>query len=213
MNPAPLPRVGAGRGPHELTRFGSWSVRARVLGVVVMAASVLVVGALNAFGFGMGSDRHGPERFPATESLVTTVRTLRDEPSPPWCTGPVVVGVVTDGFRPPPHPWSAGNRGWTIATEPGEPVRAAADGVVTFAGPIAHRLYVAVLHAGGLRTSYSYLARIEVNRGDVVIRGQVVGTSGSVFHLGLRDGDTYLDPALLIRWRCPWRAVLVPLEG
>ena len=40
---------------------------------------------------------------------------------------------VTDPFRPPPEPWSPGNRGIEYATVPGTPVRAIGPGAVVFA--------------------------------------------------------------------------------
>src|SRR4051812_40275043 len=71
---------------------------------------------------------------------------------------PPVDRPVVDPFRPPPTPYAAGNRGVDYATEPGEPVRAAAEGEVTFAGRVGLGLHVVVLHPDGVRTSYSFLA-------------------------------------------------------
>jgi len=104
---------------------------------------------------------------------------------------------VTDGFRPPAENWNAGNRGIEYATRPGSPVAASADGEVVFAGPIAGEQYVVLLHADGIRTSYSFLASTSVRRGDKVRQGQSVGTTGARFHFGARAGDAYLDPSLL----------------
>ncbi len=110
---------------------------------------------------------------------------------------PPVDGAVVDPFRPPPRPWEAGNRGVEYASEPGAAVGAAADGEVVFAGPVAGALHVVVLHADGIRTSYSFLRSIGVHRGDRVVQGQQVGTSGERLHFGARAGDAYIDPALL----------------
>jgi hypothetical protein len=85
-------------------------------------------------------------------------------------------------------------------------VHAAAAGVVAFAGSVAGALHVVVAHAGNLRTSYSFLATIAVRRGQSLAAGAVVGTTGgrgdghdgSVLHLGLRSGDTYIDPMPLL---------------
>ena len=68
-----------------------------------------------------------------------------------------------------------------------------------FAGTIAHRLYVTVLHPDGLRSSYSYLATIAVTVGQAVSGGDAIGTAGARMHLGVRRGDRYLDPATLFR--------------
>ena len=110
---------------------------------------------------------------------------------------PPVDAPVADGFRPPASPYGPGNRGLTYDLESGTPVRASAPGAVVFAGSVAGTLHVTVLHADGLRTSYSFLETVSVRRGARVGSGDVVGTAGAGFHFGVRDGDTYLDPASL----------------
>jgi hypothetical protein len=122
---------------------------------------------------------------------------------------PPVDAPVVDGFRPPPEPWAAGNRGLDYGTTLGQPVRAAAAGVVVFAGQVGGTLHVSVLHADGIRTTYSFLATIAVHRGDRVDAGQVVGTAGDTpFHLGAIADRAYVDPALLFDRGS--RAYLVP---
>lgn len=110
---------------------------------------------------------------------------------------PPVDAPVADGFRPPSSPYGPGNRGLTYDLEPGTPVRASAPGEVVFAGSVAGTLHVTVLHADGLRTSYSFLDSVAVRRGTSVAAGDVVGRGGAGFHFGVRDGDIYLDPASL----------------
>ena len=130
------------------------------------------------------------------------------------CYAPVVNAAVTDPFRPPAQRWLSGNRGLTFSPSIGQSVRSAAAGEVTFAGPVARRLHVTVLHADGLRASYSYLDDLVVAKGQLVRRGQLLGHTGAEFHLGLRDGDEYLDPALLFATPCRGsHAMLVPLDG
>ena len=110
-----------------------------------------------------------------------------------------VEGPVIDGFRPPARPWLPGNRGYEYATSPGQVVVAAADGKVLFAGTVARTRHVTLLHADGLRTSYSYLASIEVSRGQQVLAGTTLGRAAYTFHFGVRDSEgTYLDPGHLI---------------
>ena len=110
---------------------------------------------------------------------------------------PPVDAPIVDPFRPPPKPWDAGNRGVEYATAAGTPVAAAAAGEVVFSGPVAGGLHVVVLHADGIRTSYSFLASVAVHRGDRVGPGQPVGTAGDRLHFGARAGDAYVDPTLL----------------
>jgi hypothetical protein len=124
---------------------------------------------------------------------------------------PPVDAPVNDPFRPPPNRFSAGNRGLEYGTEPGTPVRASADGEVLFAGSVAGSRHVTLLHADGLRTSYSFLAGVDVVTGQRIRRGAVVGRSDSRLHFGVRDpDDTYLDPALLFTAAFELRARLVP---
>lgn len=118
--------------------------------------------------------------------------------------------TIADPFRRPLNPFSAGNRGLEYATSPGDPLRAIGGGVVSFAGRIAGRMYVTVLHPDGLRSSTSYLARLAVRRGDVVAAGQILGWAGTTnAHLGVRSGSLYLDPAVLFSHPRPRHAVLV----
>lgn len=126
---------------------------------------------------------------------------------------PPVDAPVIDPFRPPDQPWLAGNRGLEYDTAPGTVVRAIGSGLVVFAGPVAGRLYVTVLHGDGIRSSYSYLASIAVGRGDRVRGGQAVGVTSDVkFHLGARVGSTYIDPASLFGSRVGAASVfLVPI--
>lgn len=126
---------------------------------------------------------------------------------------PPVDGSIVDAFRPPPTPYGPGNRGVDYATAPGDPVRAAGDGEVVFAGPVGLSRHVVVLHPDGLRTSYSFLAEVAVRRGDRVLRGDLLGTAAARLHFGVRAGDDlYLDPTALLEGRPP-PVHLVPVES
>ena len=110
---------------------------------------------------------------------------------------PPVAGPVTDVFRPPTTAYGAGNLGVDYLTAPNGPVGAAADGEVVFAGQVGGSLHVVVLHADGIRTSYSFLSAIEVQRGQRVAAGEPIGRSGGALHFGARAGEAYVDPLLL----------------
>jgi hypothetical protein len=138
---------------------------------------------------------------PAAASVIARARTAN--PSAVTYQPPVDAPVV-DGFRPPPEPWLAGNRGLDYATSPGTSVRAVADGEVIFAGAVGGTLHVTVLHPDGLRSSYSFLAGVTVAVGQRVVGGQPLGIAGAVFHVGVRLGDdTYIDPAALFASGAP----------
>jgi murein DD-endopeptidase MepM/ murein hydrolase activator NlpD len=121
----------------------------------------------------------------------------------PWIRP--VDGPVVKGFTPPTTPYGPGHLGVHFAVPPGTSVRAANGGIVTFAGTVAGALDVVILHEGGLRTTYAFLATTTVHAGESVVRGQVIGTTGGrgpghngdVLHFGLRRGDVYLDPMVL----------------
>ena len=123
---------------------------------------------------------------------------------------PPVDAPLADVFRPPADRFGRGNRGIDYATGPGTPVGAAAPGEVTFAGPVGPTRHVVVLHADGLRTSYSFLAAVTVARGDRVEAGQVVGVTGGPLHFGVRAGDVYLDPLTVLGQHLRGRVHLVP---
>ncbi len=144
-------------------------------------------------------------------ALVLGVTALPASGGAPPAYVPPVDAPVVDGFRPPPSPYAAGNRGLEYGTAPGTAVRAAAGGVVTFAGLVAGTRHVTVLHADGLRTSYSYLDRVDVVVGQRVEQGDLLGTTLGRLHLGARVGDAYLDPASLFGARPP-RVHLVPFD-
>jgi hypothetical protein len=123
---------------------------------------------------------------------------------------PPVDAPITERFRPPSTPYGPGNRGVDYATTVGQPVVAAAEGEVVFAGQVGGRLHVVVLHADGLRTTYAFLDTVDVHRGDRVVAGAVVGRASAIgLHFGVRRGDAYLDPLALFdnRRGHPW---LVP---
>jgi hypothetical protein len=117
--------------------------------------------------------------------------------APPPTYRPPVEAPVVDPFRPPATTYGPGNRGLEYGTAPGTEVRAAGDGEVVFAGPVAGSLHVTVRHPDGLRTTYSFLARIDVVVGQAVHQGDRVGVTVAHLHLGARVGDAYLDPASL----------------
>ena len=116
-----------------------------------------------------------------------------------------IPGPVITRFDPPDVTWGAGHRGVDLEGSPGETVVAAADGTVTYAGDLAGRGVVVVDH-GMVRTTYEPVSTT-VTVGEVVSRGQPIGRlqaghpscpATTCLHWGLREGDAYLDPLLLL---------------
>lgn len=123
--------------------------------------------------------------------------------------------TVARPFEAPPTPYAAGHRGVDLAGPPGAPVLAAGAGVVAFAGMVAGRPVVSVQHADGLRTTYEPV-QPAVAAGQAVARGSPLGPLAAghpgcpveaCLHWGLRRGETYLDPLVLLR---PPRVRLLP---
>ena len=84
---------------------------------------------------------------------------------------------------------------------------AAGDGVVRFAGQVAGRGVVVLVHPDGISTEYEPVA-VAVMRGQRVVRGQRIGTvhgrhrgcaPASCLHWGARRGTAYLDPTTLVQ--------------
>src|SRR2546421_3413606 len=96
----------------------------------------------------------------------------RSAPAPCATWLPPVDGPVVRPFQAPAFAYGPGHRGVDLAAAPGTPVRAAGDGVVSFAGSVAGSLHVVVAHDGDLRTTYAFLADTGVRTGERVTRGQ-----------------------------------------
>ncbi len=112
---------------------------------------------------------------------------------------------VVHRFNPPQTRWSPGHRGVDLAGAVGQPVLAIGAGTVSYAGVLAGRGVVVVVH-GVLRSTYEPVTA-SVQVGDKVTAGQAIGllqavgshcAPASCLHLGLRRGALYLDPLSLL---------------
>jgi len=68
-----------------------------------------------------------------------------------------------------------------IAIDTGQPVRAVASGIVSFAGGDPGRsygLYVIIQHPGGYSSLYAHLSNVEVQQGNAVKQGNEIGRTG-----------------------------------
>jgi hypothetical protein len=123
---------------------------------------------------------------------------------PPW-TAPLEGLAVGRDFAPPADPYGSGHRGVDLEGTAGSPVLAAGAGRVSYAGLLAGRGVVVVVH-GALRTTYEPVSAA-VRAGDAVASGQLLGTLdpghpgcavAACLHWGLRRGQEYLDPLTLV---------------
>lgn len=208
-----------------MRRAGTWA-RQRVARAPLRAAvllSVLVPAALGGAVPAAGAAallRPVAARSPATAAGFPAGRPRAVGPGPGrvWPVGDR--SGLLRRFDPPPTRWTAGHRGVDLVAAPGTVVRAAAPGVVTFAGQVGGRPVVVVTHPGAgappLRTTYLPVAAsvpvgTAVAAGDPV--GVVTGDAGhcpvDCLHWGLVRGDRYLDPLALLG---SGRARLLPLS-
>jgi murein DD-endopeptidase MepM/ murein hydrolase activator NlpD len=153
-----------------------------VLGLVVLSLLLPVGPAVGAAG---------SDRSPAPAGAAV------------WPLSPVP--DIGERFDPPDTRWGAGHRGVDLRGSPGQPVRAALGGRITFAGTLAGRGVVVVDH-GATRTTYEPV-EATVSAGDTVAAGDRIGRlqlggshcyPAACLHWGWRDGDTYLDPLTLV---------------
>jgi hypothetical protein len=98
--------------------------------------------------------------------------------------------------------------GTDVAAAAGTPLRAPAPGIVSFAEPDLYLTGGTVLldHGHGVSSAFLHLSRIDVERGDRVARGDVLGAGGAPgratgphMHWGLNWFDVRLDPELVAR--------------
>jgi murein DD-endopeptidase MepM/ murein hydrolase activator NlpD len=126
---------------------------------------------------------------------------------------PVQPMRVLRGFEPPPSPYGPGHRGVDLAARPGQPVRAAGRGAVSFAGSVAGRGVVVIVHADGVSTEYEPIEP-SVTTGAAVTGGAVIGRIAGThagcapqacLHWGARRNGRYFDPLTLLRRLGPVR--------
>lgn len=129
-----------------------------------------------------------------------------DEPHQPPVDAPII-----DAFRPPDGPYAPGNRGLEYDTNPGQVVRASADGVVTFSGQVGGNLFVTVRHSPSLRTTVGFIDSVGVETGEWVSKGQPIAVAGHTMHFTARWNGNYIDPETLFqRYRVVVRLVAGP---
>ena len=90
-----------------------------------------------------------------------------------------------------------------LYTIPGDPCRAPANGVVVLARNLALTGNTVVIdHGAGLRSIFYGLTALDVEAGDDVKQGQLLGTSGRTVVAELRIGTVSINPLLVWRGQC-----------
>lgn len=117
-----------------------------------------------------------------------------------------VRGEVISGFGP--KEGGERNDGINIAAPEGEPIFAAADGAVVYAGNElpGYGNMIILRHQDGWMTAYAHAGGLMVKKDEKVQQGDLigyVGATGSVktaqLHFGLREGANPVDPAGYLR--------------
>jgi murein DD-endopeptidase MepM/ murein hydrolase activator NlpD len=155
---------------------------------------------------------HAPGRFTPPANLAPSgtphhlaVAAAVDgrQPLEPRFSWPIV-GPVISSFGPGTH--GTRNEGINIAAERGAPFCAAADGTVSYAGPLrGYGNLILITHRHSYVTAYAHADNIAVALGEEVGKGQVIGTAGTSggvdrpqLHFEIRRGVTPIDPNLLL---------------
>lgn len=187
---------------HNLSRNGLGPLgHGQAGGVNVVSAAILVVFVTAGSAVtGQAAPPVAPPPGPLVPAAVSVSSPYRP---------PVAALRVLTPFTPPADRYGAGHLGVDVTASEGAPVLAAGGGLVRFAGPVAGRGVVVLVHPDGISTEYEPLAAVVV-AGQRVAAGQRIGTVRGVhrgcpvgcLHWGARRGTSsppqYLDPLPLL---------------
>ena len=106
--------------------------------------------------------------------------------------------VIIDHFRAPKCERCAGNRGLEMQLQSGQPIFAVSDGVISYHGEVGRTKYLVLLTDNNRRITYGKIAQSTLRRGDRVLAGQQIATSGPNLYFGVREvtgsAVRYIDP-------------------
>jgi murein DD-endopeptidase MepM/ murein hydrolase activator NlpD len=127
-----------------------------------------------------------------------------------FLASPMEITRITSGFsmrfHPILHSWRA-HKGIDYGAPTGTPVRTIGDGKVEFAGvQNGYGNVIEIDHGKGDTTVYAHLSRIDVQRGQLLQRGQQIGAVGATgwatwphLHFEFRVNGIHQDPLLAAR--------------
>ncbi len=130
---------------------------------------------------------------------------------------------LVNQYRQPNSDYSAGHRGVDYLVKPGQAVLAPASGEIWFAGKVAQRPVISILHPNGYITEFEP-ACTDLSKGEAVFAGQQIGvicsgdssylphcTNAACLHFSLRIAGAYISPLVLIGGLNPSRLLATPL--
>ncbi len=143
------------------------------------------------------SEQNVFEHLPATHPSANSQSKMHFD----W---PVDEAKLSRGFinRKRKHHW-----GLDLANKKGTPILAAESGYVVYTGKQFHGYgkLIVIEHNDQWATLYAHLNKFDVNEGDFVKRGQVIGemgrsghATGSHLHFELRDNRLPVDPQIYL---------------
>ena len=196
----PAPR-SSGKGPEVATA----SYRPGTANAEIMAAAAYV------------PDDEFEELLMLLDGLEQTMEVLREkerqrrmEATAEPTGWPTVSRQLTSGFGYRKDPFTGRttfHAGIDIKGKTGDPVYAAGSGVVKEAGFHSERgNYIVIAHGKGVESSYYHLHKIEVRKGDQVMRGDRIGqlgntgrSTGSHLHFQVTLKDKSVSPLRYLR--------------
>ncbi|MFO1243553.1 MAG: M23 family metallopeptidase [Rickettsiales bacterium] len=159
-----------------------------------------------------------PAAMPQEESLapinsMATQTTPKDSYVPLTPQQPVTVETTT---APQNFVWplkgkvvsayAENHSGLSIAARAGEPIRAAADGVVSSTTSTKDGSYMAIIQHGNWTTTYGRAGDLVVKRGDRVVQGQLIGFVGKApsgtdaqLSFGMTKDNQPVDPQAYLK--------------
>jgi murein DD-endopeptidase MepM/ murein hydrolase activator NlpD len=215
-------RVTAGLAPFQDTRLGRGGSRAEADAAMPGETGVRLVERLPADLRSLEEEMSS--RAEGLLELTRFVEAKRDVLAATPAIWPVE-GLLTDAFGMRRSPFTGQtemHEGLDLAAPLGTPVRAAADAVVTFAGPLASfGIVVSLRHGHGFTTLYAHLGRTTVKPGQRLTRGATIGhigltgrTTGPHVHYEVHHRGTPVNPMLyIVDTAAARRAIAATLPG
>lgn len=195
-----LPEGAVGRSDMAASAPSAPASGAGRIGALVVNIDDVVTGSQPAIAEGTAVPKASPVRAPVAATTPVAVPSAFAGRFAWPITGPLITryGPVGKGQI---------SNGIDITATRGQPFRAAADGVVSYAGSqvAIYGGLILISHGGGWVSAYGHAERIDVARGQAVKAGQVLGAAGQSgfaespkLHFELRKDRKPVDPLLYL---------------